>query len=60
MANPNLFFVYFRPFLFTFSQIQSERSIDGVLGIQTRGRERPWYFFGKGPITTPNYIKDYV
>ena len=37
-ANPGLFFVYFRPFLITISIIQIEKSIDGVLMIQTRGR----------------------
>ena len=30
-------FVYFRPFLITISIIQIEKSIDGMLGIQTRG-----------------------
>ena len=29
--------VYFRPFLFTISIIQIEKSVDGVLGIQTCG-----------------------
>ena len=38
MANPALF-LYFRPFLITISIIQIEKSIDGVLGIQTRGRQ---------------------
>ena len=37
-ANPGLFLVYFRSFLITISIIQIERSIDGVLGIQTQGR----------------------
>ena len=37
-ANPCLFFVYFRPFLTTSSIMQIEKSIDGVLGIRTRGR----------------------
>ena len=37
-ANPGLFFVYFRYFLDTISIIQIEKSIDGVLGIRTRGR----------------------
>ena len=32
-ANPDLFFVYFHPFL-----IQIEKSIDDVLWIQTQGR----------------------
>ena len=32
-ANPELFFVYFHPFL-----IQIEKSIDDVLWIQTQGR----------------------
>ena len=36
-ANPGLFFVYFRPFLITISIIQIEKSVDGVLGIRTRG-----------------------
>ena len=36
LANPGLFFVYFHSFLVTIS-IQIEKSIDGVLGIQTRG-----------------------
>ena len=35
-ANPGLFFVYFHSFLITIS-IQIEKSIDGVLGIRTRG-----------------------
>ena len=35
-ANPGLFFVYLRSFLITIS-IQIEKSVDGVLGIQTRG-----------------------
>ena len=30
-------FVYFRPFLVAISVIQSEKSIDGVLGIRTLG-----------------------
>ena len=37
VPNPGLFFVYFRPFLITISTIQSEKTADGVLGIQTRG-----------------------
>ena len=36
--NPGLFFVYFRPFLIKISIIQIEKSVDGVLGIRTRGR----------------------
>ena len=36
-ANPG-FFVYFHYFLDTITIIQIEKSIDGVLGIQTRGR----------------------
>jgi len=38
-ANPGLFFVYFRSFLIpiTISIIQIENSVDGVLGIRTRG-----------------------
>ena len=36
-ANPGLFSVYFCSFLITIS-IQIEKSIDGVLGIRTRGR----------------------
>ena len=36
-ANPGLFFVYFHSFLVTIS-IQIEKSVDGVLGIQTQGR----------------------
>ena len=35
-ANPGLFF-FFRSFLVTIS-LQTEQSIDGVLGIRTRGR----------------------
>ena len=35
--NP-AFFVYFHPFLITISIIPIEKSIDGVLGIRTRGR----------------------
>ena len=37
MGQSRPLFVYFRPFLITIS-IQIEKSIDGVLGIQTRGR----------------------
>ena len=37
-ANPGLFFVYFHYFLITVSIIQIEKSLDGVLGIRTRGR----------------------
>ena len=37
-AYPGLFLVYFRPFLITISIIQIEKSIDGVLGVQTHGR----------------------
>ena len=36
-ASPGLFF-YFRSFLVTISILQIEKSIDGVLGIRTRGR----------------------
>ena len=36
--KPDLFFVYFRPFLITTSIIKFEKSRDGVLGIQTRCR----------------------
>ena len=36
-ANPGLFSVYFRSFLVPIS-MQIEKSVDGVLGIQTRGR----------------------
>ena len=36
-ADPGLFFVYFHYFLDTISIIQIEKSIDGVLGIRTRG-----------------------
>ena len=36
-ANPGLFLFYFRSFLVTIS-IQIEKSVDGVLGIRTRGR----------------------
>ena len=43
-------FVYFHSFLITIS-IQIEKSIDGVLGIQTRGRRmvgqtKPWSYGG--------------
>ena len=38
MPSPGLFSVYFRSFLATISIIQIEKSIDGVLGIRTRGR----------------------
>ena len=37
-ANPGLFFVYFGPFLITISKIQIEKSVDGMLGIQTCSR----------------------
>ena len=36
-ANPGLFFIYFRPFHIT-NQLQIEKSVDGMLGIRTRGR----------------------
>ena len=36
-GNPGLLFVYFCPFLITFSIIQIEKSIDRVLGIRTYG-----------------------
>ena len=36
-ASPGLFFVYFRSILVNISITQIEKSIDGVLGIQTRG-----------------------
>ena len=35
-ANPGLFFVYFRPFQIT-NQLRIEKSVDGVVGIQTLG-----------------------
>ena len=38
MAQSRSLFVYFRPFLFTISTIQIEKSEDCVLGIRTRGR----------------------
>ena len=37
MGQSRPLFVYFRSFLVTIS-IQIEKSVDGVLGIQTRGR----------------------
>ena len=37
-ANLALFFVYFRPFLIQNSIIPIEKSVDGVLGVRTRGR----------------------
>ena len=37
MGQSRPLFVYFRPFLITIS-IQIEKSVDGVLGIRTRGR----------------------
>ena len=37
MGQSRPLFVYFRSFLITISIIQIEKSIDGVLGIQTRG-----------------------
>ena len=37
MGQSRPLFVYFRPFLVTIS-IQTEKSIDGVLGIRIRGR----------------------
>ena len=37
MGQSRPLFVYFRYFLITISIIQIEKSIDGVLGIQTRG-----------------------
>ena len=38
MGQSRPLFVYFRHFLDTISIIQIEKSIDGVLGIRTRGR----------------------
>ena len=38
MGQSRPLFVYFRYFLNTISIIQIEKSLDGVLGIQTRGR----------------------
>ena len=38
MGQSRPLFVYFHNFLDTFSIIQIEKSVDGVLGIQTRGR----------------------
>ena len=37
-ANAGLFFVYFRSFLVNTISIQIEKSVDGVLGIQTQSR----------------------
>ena len=37
MGQSRPLFVYFRYFLDTFSVIQIEKCVDGVLGIQTRG-----------------------
>ena len=38
MRQSRPLFVYFFTFLFTVSKIQIEKSVDGVLGIQTQGR----------------------
>ena len=38
MGQSRPLFVYFCPFLITISIIQIEKSVDGVLGIRTRGR----------------------
>ena len=38
MGQSRPLFVYFLPFLITISIIQIEKSVDGVPGIQTRGR----------------------
>ena len=38
MGQSRPLFVYFRYFLITISIIQIEKSVDGVLGIRTRGR----------------------
>ena len=38
MGQSQPLFVDFRPFLITISIIQIEKSLDGVLGIQTHGR----------------------
>ena len=38
MGQSRPLFVYFHYFLDTFSIIQIEKSVEGVLGIQTRGR----------------------
>ena len=38
MGQSRPLFVYFRYFLDTISIIQIEKSVDGVLGIRTRGR----------------------
>ena len=37
MGQSRPLFVYFRPFRITISIIQIEKSLDGVLGIQTHG-----------------------
>ena len=37
MGQSRPLYVYFRHFLITISIIQIEKSVDGVLGIQTRG-----------------------
>ena len=37
MGQSRPLFVYFRSFLITISMIQIEKSIDGMLGIQTQG-----------------------
>ena len=36
MGQSRPFLAYFRPFLFSTSILQIEKSIDGMLGIQTR------------------------
>ena len=38
MGQSQPLFVYFRSLLITISIIQIEKNVDGVLGIQTRGR----------------------
>ena len=42
-AKIGLFPVYFRPFLITTSTIQIENSLDGVIGIRTRGRRKRYH-----------------
>ena len=48
-ANPGLFFVYYCSFLITIS-IQIEKSIDGVLGIRTRGLRMVGADYGGHPM----------
>ena len=71
MGQSRPLFVYFRYFLITISIIQIEKSVDGVLGIQTLGRRmvgadkttelwRPPFFSGKKCILMALDVRKYT